>query len=52
MQNNRCFNCKWYAGKLKCLAFSKQIPNEILTGNENHNKPLKNQDNNIVFEKI
>ena len=52
MQNNRCFNCKWYTGKLKCLAFPKGIPNEILTGNENHKKPLKNQDNNIVFEEI
>ena len=51
MQNNRCFNCKWYSGKLKCIAFDK-IPNEILLGKNNHSKQLPNQGNNIVFEEI
>jgi len=51
MQNNRCFNCKFYEGKLKCIAFDK-IPNKILLGKNNHLKPLSNQKNNIVFEPI
>jgi len=49
MTNNICINCKNYFGDLKCLAFDK-IPNEIILGENNHNKPLKNQDNDIVFD--
>jgi len=52
MQTNLCPNCIHYFGNLKCFAFPKGIPKEILTGNENHEKPLLNQDNNISFERI
>jgi hypothetical protein len=52
MQNNICFHCKHYKIQLKCEAFLKRIPNEILLGENDHRKPLPGQDNNIVFEKI
>lgn len=32
------------------MAFDK-IPNAILTGGNMHSKPLKDQDNDIIFEK-
>lgn len=51
MTNNRCILCKNYLGDLTCIAFDK-IPNEILTGTNNHSKPTKNQENDIVFESI
>lgn len=34
-----------------CNAFNN-IPNEILLGDNDHSKPLPNQDNDIVFEQI
>ena len=49
-----CFSCKHYIHFKKgigCDAFDN-IPNEILIGDNDHSKPLKDQDNNIVFEKI
>ena len=52
MQTNLCPNCINYFGKLKCFAFPKGIPEEILIGEKNHDKPLENQKNNIIFEKI
>jgi len=49
-----CFNCKYYIGYenglYKCEAF-ENIPDIILFGEDNHSKPLKDQKNNIVFEK-
>ena len=51
MINNRCISCKNYLGDLSCMAFSK-IPKSILLDKEKHLKPLKDQDNNIVFEPI
>lgn len=49
MENNRCINCKNYLGDLTCQAF-KQIPEEILIGENDHLEPLPEQDNDIVFE--
>ena len=51
MTNNRCINCKNYLGDLSCMAFDK-IPDKILLGENDHSKPLPEQDNNIVFEEI
>jgi len=51
MLNNRCISCSNYLGDLSCMAFDK-IPNAILQGENNHTEPLKNQDNDIVFESI
>jgi len=47
--NDRCFLCKNYFGDLSCMAF-KVIPNEIMNGDNNHDTPLKSQDNYFVFE--
>jgi hypothetical protein len=47
-----CNNCKHYNRKdhkhFSCTAF-KDIPKSILSG-ARHDKPLPDQDNNIVFE--
>ena len=34
------------------MAFIDGIPNAILDGDNDHSKPLPNQDNDIVFEPI
>jgi len=48
-----CFRCKNYNGgsSYKCNAFPKGTRDEILLGENDHSKPLKDQNNNIVFEK-
>lgn len=46
-----CNKCKHYMSDRICRAF-KVIPDVILEGKNNHNKPLPGQDNNIVFEEI
>ena len=52
MQITTCGNCKNYIGDLKCYAFLDGIPNTILNGDNDHSKPLPNQDNDIVFDSI
>lgn len=52
MVNNRCSLCENYLGDLTCQAFPNGIPEKILLGENNHSKPLKDQDNDIVFEPI
>jgi len=45
-----CFECKHFRPEAGgCTAFPEGIPDEILQTNE-HSKPLKEQDNKIVFE--
>ena len=46
-----CAKCKNYLKDRRCKAF-KVIPDEIISGKNDHSKPLKDQDNNIVFEKL
>lgn len=47
-----CLNCKHFnREKYNCKAF-KEIPYEILSGENDHSKPLKDQKNKIVFEPI
>ena len=36
--------------QITCRAFPNGIPDEILSGETDHTKPLPNQKNNIVFE--
>ena len=43
-------NCKHYIIDRKCNAFTDEIPLEIWQGDNNHSKPLPDQDNDIVFE--
>ena len=47
-----CFNCKNYINNLTCAAFPIEIPEEILKGDNDHSKPLPEQENNIIFEPI
>lgn len=50
---SKCTICKHFEySKFKCLAFQDGIPDEILSGDNNHTKPLPNQKNDIVFEPI
>ena len=47
-----CFECKHFEEfSPGCRAF-KEIPKEITSGKNKHVKPLKNQENDIVFEKL
>lgn len=50
METILCNNCKNYIGDLKCLAFPDGIPEKILTGELDHEKPIEGQSNNFVFE--
>lgn len=60
-----CFKrkCKHYLGIYQpngteigevpyCEAFEHGIPDEILSGENKHIKPLKDQENNVVFDKL
>lgn len=48
-----CFSCKHFNSvKWVCPAFPKGIPEEILTGENDHSEPLPDQNNNIVFESV
>jgi len=49
--NPICLRCKHYKGGWKCTAFDI-IPDEIINGDNPHTEPLKDQDNDVVFEKI
>ena len=52
MEIDLCQRCAHYLGDLECLAFPDGIPEEILDGDNNHSKPLPDQDNDIVFEEF
>lgn len=45
-----CGECKHNKGDGTCKAFPEGIPEEILTGDNKHKKPLIGQGNNIIFE--
>lgn len=48
-----CFNCKHFRMiNGGCDAFPDGIPDEITSGENEHSKPLPEQDNKIVFEPI
>jgi len=51
-ENFICFNCKHnIPGKPGCEAFPDGIPEEIMMTNK-HDKPLKDQENDLVYEPI
>lgn len=52
MEITNCPNCKHYLSNLSCLAFPERIPDEILEGENAHEKPLKEQFNDLVFEPV
>jgi len=47
----KCLECSHYKGSNRCIAFPEGIPEEIIYGKNKHSKPIKGQDNEIVFEK-
>lgn len=48
-----CFNCKNFDQIVGgCLAFPDDIPNEIISGENDHSKPLPDQKNNVIYEPI
>lgn len=48
-----CFNCKNFRRfEGGCNAFPNGIPDEITSGENEHLKPLPDQENDIVFEPI
>lgn len=47
-----CNKCKWNYKDGTCRAFPRGIPDEILSGDNDHSEPLDDQDNNITFENI
>jgi len=50
--DSQCTNCKHFIndGKWGCKAFFS-IPDEIVFNRTIHDKPIKGQDNDVVFEK-
>lgn len=47
-----CLNCKHYWGALACAAFPDRIPDEILTGDNDHAERYPSQSGAFVFEEI
>lgn len=45
-----CFHCANWNVSDTCTAFPDGIPDEILSGENDHTKPLPDQKNDIVFE--
>lgn len=50
MTNSQCQYCKYYKLLRRCPAFEKEIPEKIYLNVIVHDKPLKEQKNDIVFE--
>ena len=47
-----CFKCKYFrlfTGEGGCDAFPQGIPDEIVSGENEHSKPLKYQENSLTF---
>jgi hypothetical protein len=48
-----CIDCKFANLKARtCKAFPDGIPREIISGDNQHTKPLPDQKNKVVFEPI
>lgn len=47
-----CLSCSNYIGNFECSAFPDGIPDEIVTGENDHKTPLKDQKNPITFERL
>jgi hypothetical protein len=50
--SDQCYNCINYLGDLRCIAFESGIPEKILSGEVRHDKPLPEQNNDIIFQSI
>ena len=51
IDSDRCIGCVHYIFDLTCTAFPKRIPDDILSGVNDHSKPYPGQGNDIVFIK-
>lgn len=47
-----CLKCKHFGDLLTCDAFPKGIPDDIVSGENDHTEKHPDQKNNIVFEPI
>lgn len=48
---SKCTLCEFFNyHKFNCKAFPNGIPKEILSGKNDHSKPLRDQSNDIVFK--
>ncbi len=46
-----CSNCKWFKViEFSCKAFPDGIPLQVLSGEKDHNQPLPDQGNTIIFK--
>lgn len=61
MKSTMCITCKYFfcmfEGKAYCEAFNeaekiKSIPEYFLDGTRKHNKPIKNQGNDLIFKEM
>jgi hypothetical protein len=51
MEEPICIRCKHYNIETSsCSAFPDEIPDEIIMGDNDHCKPLPDQENKVVFE--
>jgi hypothetical protein len=47
-----CFKCAHYKELSPgCAAFTEGIPDEITSGQNKHKRPLKGQENDLIFKK-
>lgn len=46
-----CGSCRWYIGDLQCAAFLDGIPDDILSGEFDHEQP-HDGDNGIQYEVV
>ena len=52
MTNLTCILCVNFISENECEAFKNGIAEEIVNGKNDHSKPIKGQENDIVFEEI
>jgi hypothetical protein len=51
MYNSLCAYCKHLnEGRYTCVAFPESIPDNLLSAEERHDKPINGQSGNTVFE--
>ena len=50
--NGDCWKCRYFTEGLRCKAFPKQIPDDILFGIVHHSSIVEGQINQTIFESI
>jgi len=49
MSGSQCSRCLWYLGALKCEAYKKGIPPEIVTNKKKHDKVNSDQKGDYLY---